>query len=142
MLDCFVVNRTFVIFKPDAVERGLIGEIVSRFERKLLKITAAELRQLDRDSVARHYAEHEGKAFYELTVDFMTSGPALLLIVEGGEDTWSIVRSMVGATNPAQAAPGTIRGDLGLVTSRNLVHASDSAEAAEREIGIFLPHLA
>lgn len=136
------MDRTFVIVKPDAVQRGLIGEIVSRLERKLLKITAAELRQLDRESVALHYAEHAGKPFYEPTIAFMISGPALLMVVEGGDDTWRVVRTMVGSTNPAEAAPGTIRGDLALATNRNLVHASDSAESAEREIGIFLPQLA
>ncbi len=128
--------------KPDGVERGLVGEIVGRLERKLLKIVAAELRLIDRASVERHYAEHVGKPFYEPTITFMTRSPALLMIVEGPADTWSIVRALVGATNPALAAPGTIRGDLGLVTSENLIHASDSLESAEREIGIFFPHLA
>jgi len=127
--------------KPDGVERGLVGEIVGRLERKLLKIVAAELRLIDRASVERHYAEHVGKPFYEPTVTFMTRSPALLMIVEGPANTWSIVRTMVGATDPAMAAPGTIRGDLGLVTSENLIHASDSLESAEREIGIFFPHL-
>jgi len=136
------VDRTFVIVKPDGVERGLVGEIVGRLERKLLKITTAELRLIDRASVERHYAEHVGKPFYEPTITFMTRSPALLMVVEGPVDTWSIVRTMVGATNPALAAPGTIRGDLGLVTSENLIHASDSLESAEREIGIFFPHLA
>lgn len=136
------MDRTFVIVKPDGVERGLVGEIVGRLERKLLKITAAELRLIDRSSVERHYAEHVGKPFYEPTITFMTRSPSLLMIVEGPADTWSIVRTMVGATNPALATPGTIRGDLGLVTSENLIHASDSRESAEREIGIFFPHLA
>lgn len=136
------MDRTFVIVKPDGVERGLVGEIVGRLERKLLKIVAAELRLIDRASVERHYAEHVGKPFYEPTITFMTRSPALLMIVEGPADTWSIVRALVGATNPALAAPGTIRGDLGLVTSENLIHASDSLESAEREIGIFFPHLA
>ncbi|HUV57498.1 MAG TPA: nucleoside-diphosphate kinase [Acidimicrobiales bacterium] len=135
------MDRTFVIVKPDGVERGLVGEIVGRLERKLLKIVAAELRLIDRASVERHYAEHVGKPFYEPTVTFMTRSPALLMIVEGPANTWSIVRTMVGATDPAMAAPGTIRGDLGLVTSENLIHASDSLESAEREIGIFFPHL-
>ena len=128
--------------KPDGVERGLVGEIVGRLERKLLKIVAAELRLIDRASVERHYAEHVGKPFYEPTITFMTRSPALLMIVEGPADTWSIVRALVGATNPVLAAPGTIRGDLGLVTSENLIHASDSLKSAEREIGIFFPHLA
>lgn len=127
--------------KPDGVERGLAGEILGRFERKLLKVAAAELRLLEREDVERHYAEHVGKSFYEPTVEFMTSGPVLLVILEGPEDTWKIVRNLVGATNPAEAAPGTIRGDLARVTSQNLVHASDSAESAQREIAIFFPHL-
>lgn len=115
---------------------------MGRFERRLLKIAAAELRLIDRASVERHYAEHVGKPFYEPTVAFMTRSPALLMIIEGPADTWSMVRTMVGATNPALAAPGTIRGDLGLITSENLIHASDSLASAEREIGIFFPHLA
>lgn len=136
------MDRTFVIVKPDGVERGLVGEIISRFERKLLKITAMELRSIDRSLAERHYAEHVGKPFYEPTIAFMTRSPALLMIVEGGSETWKVVRHLVGVTNPAEAAPGTIRGDLGIVTRENLVHASDSAESAEREIGIFFPHLA
>lgn len=128
--------------KPDGVQRGLVGEILARFERKLLRIAAAEVRVLERASVERHYAEHVGKAFYEPTIEFMTSGPVVLLILEGPDETWKIVRNLVGATNPVEAAPGTIRGDLGIVTSQNLVHASDSPESAEREIGIFFPRLA
>jgi nucleoside-diphosphate kinase len=135
------VDRTFVIIKPDGVERGLVGEILVRFERKLLTIVAAEVRHLERSIVERHYAEHVGKSFYEPTVEFMTRGPVLVLILEGPPDTWKVVRNLVGATNPIEAAPGTIRGDFGIVTSQNLVHASDSLESAEREIGIFFPHL-
>jgi nucleoside-diphosphate kinase len=135
------VDRTFVIIKPDGVERGLVGEILVRFERKLLTIVAAEVRHLERSIVERHYAEHVGKSFYEPTIEFMTRGPVLVLILEGPPDTWKVVRNLVGATNPIEAAPGTIRGDFGIVTSQNLVHASDSLESAEREIGIFFPHL-
>lgn len=135
------MDRTFVIVKPDGVERGLVGEILARFERKLLTIAAAEVRTLERSIVERHYAEHVGKPFYEPTVEFMTRGPVLVLILEGPPDTWKAVRNLVGATNPIEAAPGTIRGDFGIVTSQNLVHASDSLESAEREIGIFFPHL-
>jgi nucleoside-diphosphate kinase len=135
------VDRTFVIVKPDGVERGLVGEIVGRFERKSLKIVAAELRLIDRATAERHYAEHVGKSFYEPTIEFMTRGSSMLMILEGPEDTWKAVRQLVGATNPQEAAPGTIRGDLGVVTRENLVHASDSLESAEREIGIFFPHL-
>ncbi len=136
------MNRTLVICKPDAVERGLSGEIVARLERKGLRLVAAELRTLGRAVAARHYAEHEGKGFYEDLLAFITRSPVLLLVVEGPEDTWQIVRTIMGATNPATAAPGTIRGDLATETTENLVHGSDSAESAEREIGIFFPNLA
>lgn len=136
------MERTFVIVKPDGVERGLVGEIVGRLERKQLRITAAELRTIDEETAARHYAEHEGKPFYEGLVAFITRGPSLLLVVEGPEDTWKVVRHLMGVTNPREAAPGTIRGDLAIETRENLVHGSDSAESAEREIGIFFPQLA
>lgn len=135
------VNRTLFICKPDAVERGLSGQILARLESKGLRLAAAELRRLDRDTAARHYAEHEGKGFYEDLLSFITRSPVLVMVVEGPEDTWQIVRHMMGATNPAQAAPGTIRGDLALETGENLVHGSDSAESAAREIGIFFPGL-
>lgn len=135
------MNRTLFICKPDAVERGLSGQILARLESKGLRLAAAELRRLDRDTAARHYAEHEGKGFYEDLLSFITRSPVLVMVVEGPEDTWQIVRHMMGATNPAQAAPGTIRGDLALETGENLVHGSDSAESAAREIGIFFPGL-
>jgi nucleoside-diphosphate kinase len=135
------VNRTLVICKPDAVERGLSGEIIARLERKGLRLVAAELRRLDRETAGRHYAEHEGKGFYEDLLGFITRSPVLLMVVEGPEDTWQIVRGMMGATNPAAAAPGTIRGDLATETQENLVHGSDSAESASREISIFFPGL-
>ena len=136
-----VMDRTFVICKPDAVERGLVGEIVSRFERTGLRIVAAELRRLDRATLARHYAEHEGKGFYEDLVQFMSRGPAVVLVLEGPADTFKVVRAMMGATNPRDAAPGTIRGDLGIELTENLVHGSDSPESASREIAIFFPDL-
>ena len=136
-----LVERTLVIAKPDAVERGLSGEIISRLERKGLRIVAAELRQLDRETAARHYAEHEGKGFYEDLLQFITRSPVMLLVVEGPDDTWQIVRTMMGVTNPALAAPGTIRGDLAVETTENLVHGSDSAESAAREIALFFPGL-
>ena len=136
------MNRTLVICKPDAVERGLSGEIIARLERKGLRLVAAELRQIDRQTASRHYAEHEGKGFYEDLLAFITRSPAMLMVVEGPEDTWQIVRLMMGATNPAGAAPGTIRGDLAVETTENLVHGSDSAESAAREISIFFPELA
>jgi nucleoside-diphosphate kinase len=135
------MDRTFVICKPDAVERGLVGEIVSRFERKGLRIAAAELRLIDKEIAAAHYAEHAGKPFYDELVAFVTRSPALLLVLEGPEETWSVVRALMGATNPAAAAPGTIRGDLGLATTENLVHGSDSATSAEREIALWFPQL-
>ncbi len=135
------VNRTLVICKPDAVERGLVGEIVGRFERKGLQLVAAELRTLGPDVLARHYSEHVGKDFYDDLVAFMSRGPVLTAVVEGPEDTWSVVRQMIGATNPVKAAPGTIRGDLGTEVTENLVHGSDSAESARREMAVFFPDL-
>lgn len=134
-------NRTLVLLKPDAVERQLVGAILSRFETKGLKLVAIELRILDAAILERHYEEHKGKGFYGELVAFMSRGPVVALVVEGPEDTWEIVRSMMGATNPRAAAPGTIRGDYGTLFTENLVHGSDSAASAAREIGIFFPHL-
>jgi nucleoside-diphosphate kinase len=136
------MDRTLVICKPDAVERGLVGEIIRRFEARSLRLVAAELRTIDRDTASRHYAEHEGKPFYADLVDFITRGPAMLVVVEGPEDTYKVVRTMMGVTNPREAAPGTIRGDLGIEFTENLIHGSDSPESAAREIGIFFPDLA
>jgi nucleoside-diphosphate kinase len=135
------MDRTLVICKPDAVERGLVGEIVGRLERRNLSIVAAELRTIDADTASRHYAEHEGKPFYDDLVEFIGRSPSLVLVIEGPEDTYKVVRTMMGATNPREAAPGTIRGDLGILFTENLVHGSDSPESAEREIGIFFPNL-
>jgi nucleoside-diphosphate kinase len=135
-------NRTLVLLKPDAVERNLVGEILSRFESKGLKIVAMELRQLDAATLGRHYEEHQGKGFYAELVAFMARGPVVALALEGPEDTWEIVRAMMGATNPRAAAPGTIRGDLGTIFTENLVHGSDSAASASRELEIFFPGLA
>ncbi|MDQ4098680.1 MAG: nucleoside-diphosphate kinase [Actinomycetota bacterium] len=134
--------RTLVICKPDAVERGLVGEIVGRIEARGLRLVASELRTIDKETAATHYAEHEGKPFYESLVSFITRGPALLVVVEGPEDTYAVVRSLMGATNPRQAAPGTIRGDLAVDLTENLVHGSDSPESAAREIALFFPDLA
>ena len=134
-------KRTLVLLKPDAVERRLVGEIVSRFERKGLSIAAMQLRTLDAATLANHYAEHQGKGFYADLVAFMSRGPVVAMVVEGPDDTWEIVRSMMGATNPRSAALGTIRGDLGTIFTENLVHGSDSAASAEREIQIFFPGL-
>ena len=135
------MNRTLVICKPDAVERGLVGRIISRFEDKGLTIAAAELRQLDDDALAEHYAEHVDKPFYPDLKAFMGRSPAMLMVVEGPEDTYAVVRAMMGATNPLDSAPGTIRGDFGTVLTENLVHGSDSNESAAREIGIWFPNL-
>jgi nucleoside-diphosphate kinase len=136
------MNRTLVICKPDAVERGLVGELIGRLERKGLRVVAAELRRIDATTAARHYEEHQGKAFYQELVAFITRSPAMVVVVEGPPDTWQIVRTLMGPTDPAQAPPGTIRGDLGTVLTENLVHGSDSADSAAREIAIFFPDLA
>jgi nucleoside-diphosphate kinase len=133
------MDRTFVIVKPDGVERRLIGEIVGRLERKMLRVVAAELRTIDRATAERHYAEHDGKPFFAGLVDFITRSPALRVVSEGPSDPWKVVRNLMGATNPKEAAPGTVRGDLAIEMSENLIHGSDSAESAEREIAIFFP---
>ncbi len=137
------MGRTFVLCKPDAVERGLVGEIIGRFEAKGLRIARAELRTIDAQTAGRHYEEHEGKPFFGDLIAFITRSPSMLMVIEGPDDagdaTFAIVRNMMGATNPATAAPGTIRGDFGLVVTENLVHGSDSEASAEREIGIFFP---
>ena len=137
--------RTFVICKPDAVERGLVGEIIARFERKGLHLSRAELRTIDRATAEIHYEEHQGKPFFEDLIAFITRSPAMLMVVEGpddaGDDIYAVVRNLMGSTNPATAAPGTIRGDFGLVVTENLVHGSDSDESAAREINIFFPGL-
>jgi nucleoside-diphosphate kinase len=135
------MDRTLVICKPDAVERGLVGEIVSRLEAKGLRLIAAELRHIDAGTAGRHYAEHEGKPFYGELVTFITRSPSMIMVVEGPGDTWKVVRTLMGVTNPKDAAPGTIRGDLALETGENLVHGSDSPESVAREIEIFFPSL-
>ena len=134
-------DRTLVLLKPDAVERGLIGQIVQRFELKGLTIVAMDLRTLDADTLARHYEEHVGKGFYDDLVAFMSRGPVVAMVLEGPEDTWEVVRTLVGATNPRKADPGSIRGDLGILLTENLVHGSDSLASATREISIFFPDL-
>ncbi|KAF4405972.1 MULTISPECIES: nucleoside-diphosphate kinase [Streptomyces] len=132
-------QRTLVILKPDAVRRNLIGEVVGRIERKAgWTISALELRTLEREVLEQHYAEHVGKPFYPPLMDFMTSGPAVVLIVEG-ERVIEGVRALAGPTDPIAAAPGSIRGDFGTIVRENLIHASDSEESAEREIKIFFP---
>jgi nucleoside-diphosphate kinase len=136
-----VSDRTLVLCKPDAVARGLVGEIVGRIERKGLRIEAMELRTLDVDVARRHYAEHEGKPFFDDLVAFITGGPLVAMVV-AGPGAQPVVRALMGATNPAEAAPGTIRGDLAVELTENLVHGSDSPDSAEREIALFFPHLA
>ena len=131
-----------VIVKPDGVERRLIGAIVARLEAKLLHVVAAHMRTLDRETAQRHYAEHRDQPYFDGLVAFITRGPVLVLVVEGPDATWRVVRSLIGATNPAEAVPGTIRGDLAVAMAENLIHGSDSAEAARREIDIFFPQLA
>jgi nucleoside-diphosphate kinase len=133
-------TQTFVMCKPDAVERGLVGEIVSRIERKGLTIVAAELRTADRALAEAHYAEHADKPFYGELVDFLTRSPVFAMVVQGPADnTFSLVRKLVGATKVDDAEPGTIRGDFATVTSENLVHASDGHESAAREIELWFP---
>ncbi len=135
------MDRTLVICKPDAVERSLVGEIVGRLERKGLRIVAAELRLVDKETAATHYEEHRRKVFFDDLIAFITRSPVLLVVVEGPGETWKVVRTLMGVTNPVDAAPGTIRGDLGLATTENLVHGSDGPESAAREIALFFPVL-
>jgi len=135
-----VTERTLVLIKPDAVARGLVGEVISRFERKGLTLSALVLRTMDVEMADRHYAEHLEKAFYPPLRDFMTSGP-LLAGIFSGDEAVDVVRALVGATDGRKAAAGTIRGDLSLSNRENLVHASDSVESAEREIKLWFPDL-
>lgn len=130
------MERSFVMIKPDSVDRGLVGRIVSRFEDSGLALERMELTTLSRAQAEANYAEHEGKPFYEDLVDYVTSGPVVRMVVSG-VGAVAICRKLIGATDPAEAAPGTIRGDLGIELSANLVHGSDSVESADREIGIF-----
>ncbi|QQY14416.1 nucleoside-diphosphate kinase [Cutibacterium avidum] len=133
-------ERTLVLLKPDAVERHLIGEIISRYEAKGLIVRAMELRTIDVDTASNHYAEHVGRDYYPPLEEFITSGPLVALVLEGRKAI-QVVRAINGKTDCAEAAPGTIRGDYGTLKNRNLVHASDCPESAEREIGIWFPDL-
>jgi len=133
-------QRTLVLLKPDTVRRGLVGEVVSRFEAKGLSIVAMELRTIDGDKADEHYADHVEKGFYPPLRDFVTSGPLVAMVLEGDEAI-EVVRALNGATDGRKAAPGTIRGDLSLSNRENLVHGSDSPESAEREIKIWFPYL-
>lgn len=133
-----MVERTLVLVKPSGVARGLVGEIISRIERRGLAIRAARLLSVTPEMAAQHYAEHKDKPFYEELVTHITSAPIFAMIVEGPSAV-RVVRSMMGATNPLDAAPGTVRGDFGLDVKRNVVHSADSLESAERELAIFFP---
>jgi nucleoside-diphosphate kinase len=130
------MERTLVIIKPDAVQRGLIGPILTRLEARGLRFAALKLMQITPGLAARHYAVHEGKPFYEGLIEFITSGPVVVAVIEG-KDAIHIVRTTMGATNPAQAAPGTVRADFGLEIGRNLVHGSDGPDTAAYEIPLF-----
>jgi nucleoside-diphosphate kinase len=136
------MNRTFVMCKPDAVERGLTGEVVARIERKGLRLVAAELRTVDRALAEQHYAEHEGKGFYGELLDFITRSPVFAMVVEGPDDnTWELCRILIGKTKVEDAQPGSIRGDFATTTTENLVHGSDGPESAAREIALWFPAL-
>jgi nucleoside-diphosphate kinase len=132
------VEKTLVLVKPDAMARGLAGEILARFDRRGLVVRAARLVHVDRDLAERHYAEHAEKPFFGELVEFITSGPTLALVLEG-ESAIPVVRTTMGSTNPADSAPGTIRGDLALAMPDNLVHGSDAPESAQREIELWFP---
>lgn len=130
------IEQTLVIIKPDGVQRGLVGEIIGRLERRGLKIVALGLKVIDEKVAGTHYKEHKGKPFYNGLVEYIGSGPSVIMVLEG-PDAITAVRSTVGKTNPVMADAGTIRGDLGMMTGRNLIHASDSPESAKREVKLF-----
>ena len=130
------MNRTFAMVKPDGVQKGLVGEIISRFEKKGLKMVALKIMKITPELAEKHYGEHKGKPFFADLVNFITSGPVAAMVLEG-ENVIPTVRTMMGATNPQDAAPGTIRGDFALTIDENIIHGSDSPESAMREIGLF-----
>ncbi len=134
-------ERTLILVKPDAFERGLTGEIIARFERKGLEIVALKHMTLDEETAKRHYAEHEGKPFFGELVDFITSGPLVAMVLEG-ESAIRSARQVIGATNPLEATTGSIRGDFAIEVGKNMVHGSDSPESGTREAGIFFPEQA
>ena len=134
------MDRTLILVKPDAFARGLTGEIIARFERKGLRIVALKLMTVDEDLAKRHYGEHEGKPFFGELVEFITSAPLVAMVLEG-EAAVTSARQVIGATNPLEAAPGSIRGDFAIAVGQNMVHGSDSPESAEREAGLFFPEL-
>ena len=131
-----MIEKTYTMIKPDGVRNGHIGEIVNRFERVGLKIERMELGMVPEEQAKANYAEHEGKPFYDGLISYITSGPVVKMVVSG-ENAVATVRKLMGSTNPADAAPGTIRGDFGLTMDENVIHGSDSVESAEREIGVF-----
>jgi nucleoside-diphosphate kinase len=130
------MERTYLMIKPDGVQNGHVGEIVSRFEKKGLKLIAMKFMAIPKETAEVHYGEHKGKKFYDSLISYITSGPVVAMVWEG-EDAVSVCRNMMGKTNPKESAPGTIRGDYGMQTGRNVIHGSDSPESAEREIKIF-----
>lgn len=130
------MERTFVAIKPDAVQRGLIGEVLQRFEKKGFKIIGLKMIHIDEELAAKHYAEHVGKPFYDNLIQFITSGPVVAMVLQG-VNVVALARNMMGATNPQNAAPGTIRADYAQISERNIVHGSDSLESAKREIALF-----
>jgi nucleoside-diphosphate kinase len=134
------MERTLILVKPDAFARNLTGEIIARFERKGLRLAALQQMTMTRELAARHYAEHEGKPFYEELVAFITSGPLVARVLEG-ESAVEAARQVIGATNPLQASPGSIRGDYAIEVGQNMVHGSDATESAAREVGLFFPDL-
>ena len=134
------MERTLILVKPDAFARNLTGEIIARFERKGLRLIALNQMTIDRDLAERHYAEHLGKSFYDELVSFITSGPLVALVL-AGEQAVVAARQVIGATNPLEAAPGSIRGDYSIEVGQNMVHGSDSPESAEREVSLFFPDL-
>jgi len=134
------IERSLVLVKPDGVRRGLVGKIITRFERLEMKIIAMKLMRVDDDLAARHYKEHEGEPFYPKLISFITSGEVVAMVLEG-KSAVTVVRKEIGPTDPMEAPPGTIRGDFGLEMPENLVHASDGPESARREISLFFPDL-
>ena len=134
------MDRTLILVKPDAFGRNLTGEIIARFERKGLRIVALEARTLDRELAEQHYAEHDGKPFFGELVEFITSGPLVAMVLEGDEAV-TAARQVIGATNPLEASPGSIRGEFAVQVGQNMVHGSDSPESAAREAALFFPDL-
>jgi len=134
------MERTLILIKPDAFARNLSGEIIARFERKGLRLVALKLMTMSRDMAAQHYAEHEGKGFYDELVTFITSGPLVAMVLEG-EQAVVAARQVIGATDPLQATTGSIRGDFAIEVGQNMVHGSDAPESAAREVGLFFPDL-